>query len=545
MRRFFIPLFLLLGSLIIAVPLTAEDSARLTPSSTYTPSTPSPEGTLPATPTALPSPVRLGGPTATLIPSASALPSPVQPILASPSWTPTPYGYDRTPIPSPTWVPSPTWTRIPEMPISIGEEIEAEMPPGQFEIRYRFAGEAGDAILARLVTPENMAGRTHLTLIDLTEGRVRNDWSAPTENVTQLIAILPRTGDFDLLVQDAYGTRHRESLPYALAISRLEPETVAIGESVEGVLTPGKPADIYAFEGEAGERIAITLKPETFAPFLSLTQDPPVEWLWLLQSSSPTTGIAAQIGPYRLPESGRYLVLARSLGAKPQGSYTLSIERIEPAAITYGASVEGEIAAGEGAAYYAFEGRYGDIIDASVYADGDAILYLHLDSARGSASMGEIVADPQRVLVYDDDSGRGDEPEISRYLLPEDGIYLLRVAAYVPGKALSYTLNLDLNAYAKLDEGPVQVPLSKPGVPALPFDVEAGEKVRLIVESVEGANLPGMWVEHRGMMLVNFPSSSLDRLAVDFVAQADGRHLVILSRESAAGGVVEVTLERD
>jgi len=135
------------------------------------------------------------------------------------------------------------------------------------------------------------------------------------------------TGDYTLDLQRSAGN------PQADAASR-DIVSLRLGESASGELLAadvtsdtGTFEDAWAFTGEAGDSLRISLRSSEFDTFLRLIT-PSGETIENDDFESSLSESAIEI---TLPESGRYRVVATSYSAATEGAYTLSVTPLEQA----------------------------------------------------------------------------------------------------------------------------------------------------------------------------------------------------------------------
>lgn len=444
---------------------------------------------------------------------------------------PTPMYITATP-PSPA---TPTLAALVPIPIEIGEMAHGTLPPGEYLQQYRFDGTAGQVVALRLTSPHVASMR--LFLQD-DAGNELSDWDTAREGGINLVHSLPRTGPYQVIINA--GAVADRSTEYTLQTAALPIKPIAYGESVEAAVRPETPASVFSFDGGEGDLVVLTLDGMGFIPFLVLEVENGQAYRQLTTGGAflqRRYGGVAHIGPLTLPLTGHYRAIARALGGAPKGLYTFTLEKIAPVVLDYGATVEGELTAAAPAAYYAFEGAYGDIIDIQVFsenggANADTVLTLY--------------GGPQlQQLAYDDDSGQGFDPEIMRYLLTQDGTYIIAVRPFTRGDTAAFTLSLARDSGSALDAGPQRVRMDKPPNSAtLTFEGRAGETVRLVLEVLRGVNTPMVQVTQRGVTLLSLSATSSRRLASDFVVPDDGIVLVQLESGGYSEGIMEVSIER-
>jgi len=112
-------------------------------------------------------------------------------------------------------------------------------------------------------------------------------------------------------------------------LGRMRLPSITAGQSVNGRLSSGdfvrsdddSYADGYAYQGQAGERITVTLRSSAFDSWL-VFDDPngPMQE----HDDDSAGGNDSQV-TVTLPHAGRYVIIANSIGARATGPYTLTV----------------------------------------------------------------------------------------------------------------------------------------------------------------------------------------------------------------------------
>src|SRR5262249_16273124 len=139
---------------------------------------------------------------------------------------------------------------------------------------------------------------------------------------------------------------------------------INIGDIVQGTLTNDHPTIGYTFNGQAGQMIIITQTSSDFDCYLTLN-DSNGNMLTSDDDSGEDTN--AQIGPYALPATGSYTIVADSYdnnsgSGMGTGSFTLSLMPVTVKNIEYTQMVNGNLTTTENNAIYSFHGQGGDTI---------------------------------------------------------------------------------------------------------------------------------------------------------------------------------------
>ena len=148
-------------------------------------------------------------------------------------------------------------------------------------------------------------------------------------------------------------------------------------------------------------------------------------------------------------------------------------------------------------------------------------------------------------LIRDDDSGAGFDPEIQRFVLPEDGAYLVLVRPYIIGDNGEVSVFVEGSALPSLDEGPQVARISdKQAQDTVVFEGVAGEKVLLSARvRVNGASEPRIEVWQGDHMLASNSIGNVTRLILEFVVLDDGPVRVVLTGDYYNSAVIEFSVE--
>ena len=200
--------------------------------------------------------------------------------------------------------------------ISYGQTVTGQISSIRRAERWAFQGTAGDVVI---VTMEGTGGEldTFLVLLDPNGDEIAyNDDSGPSLN-SRLYSQLPESGTYTIVA-----SRYSGSGSYTLTLERARVRPISAGQTVSGQLPPANPHEFWAFEGEAGDRVTITLERTdgSFQPALWLLGPEGNE----LTFSEEASGGRASIVSYPLPIDGSYVIVAGAAGGR--GGYRLTLE---------------------------------------------------------------------------------------------------------------------------------------------------------------------------------------------------------------------------
>lgn len=445
-----------------------------------------------------------------------------------------------TPVLFPTW----TWTPTPlstfgvistDQTIEMGQEVFGVLENSAPSARYRFGGQQGQVVFVTVI-PENYNYGFNVYLESLAGYQIYPIYQIANTYLFTLSEI----GDFWIVVNTYAGSDFQWRVGYRLKIAMPEERSITYNETVEDVLLAEQPVNIYRFAGEQGDQIYISVDAKQINTTVNIAQQDVYGNRIQLTSSQYAPSIyregRSQIDLFTLPTSSDYFIEVYNQYSGVDGEISVTLGRVSPTRIQYGDVIEAEFGAGDHAHYYSFAGEYGDTIDIQVISGDGLDTYLTLSDS-SSPSM----------LMIDDDSGAGYDPEILRYFVYQRGTYTIQVQPFSPGSTGSYRLLVDYSKGYVLSEDPQPVQLDKTGGASLIFEVEAGETIRLNVRSVFGA-VPYITVSQRDFNILNLSPGDVPEISVDFRAPNAGVVVVRVDRNYTAtrfgSRIAEVWIER-
>lgn len=228
------------------------------------------------------------------------------------------------------------------------------------------------------------------------------------------------------------------------------PSPIALNASVGGSLSDGDcnsprrsggKADLYTFNGTAGQRVTISLNSANFDAYLFLV-GPGGN---VLREDDDSGGNRnSRISDFTLPSSGVYTVEATAYYSYGRGSYSISVATSSGSGgcasspIAANASVGGSLSDGD--------------CNSTRRADRKADLYTFSGSAgqRVTITMSSSSFDTYLILARtggeslreDDDGGGGTNSRIADFTLPSTGSYTIEATAYASGGRGAYAVAL-------------------------------------------------------------------------------------------------------
>ena len=351
--------------------------------------------------------------------------------------------------------------------IRLGGEAKGELGAGDPEQdqggaydAYVFRARAGDRLAISLASeafdPVVRVGRVERGG-DFEELAMNDD--APGGGLdSRLIFTAPDGGDY---VIRATGLAPESAGAYTLKLEEgpaaAPAAAIAVGDTVQGELTAedgvndqGAHADVYRFQGRAGQRIAALLSSEAFDTYLELFRETEGGRVSIAEDDDGAgEGTNSRLAA-TLEDAGTYVIEARAF-SDGVGAYTLSLTETAPpppaTPLAFDETVQGEITAedakaDDGKAYdaYGFSGAAKQRVQIIVRS-GDFDSYVEI---------GRPGEDWEALASDDDGLGEGLDSRLN-FTLPDDGDYVIRAMPLATdGKGL-YSIQL-------INRGPEPLP---------------------------------------------------------------------------------------
>lgn len=302
-------------------------------------------------------------------------------------------------------------------------------------------------------------------------------------------------------------------------------------------VSASQPENRITIDGQEGETIIISLTSPDFDTYLILEDDQGNE---LAFNDDGGDGLNSRIGPFILPYSGSYTVVATSYayatgGEAVGGAFEVSVARAVTQSLAFDTTVSATFDATTTDQIYTFDVAAGDVIEVTVTSGGSIDTQLSL-------------LDPSGMEVFfDDDSGAGLDPEILGYVAAASGTYTLSLNAYNAGDVGTVELLAARTVAPTLDDGPQRINLnSLEPTATLSVMGTAGETISLVIERVE--DVPGnlfVSVSQNGVQLLSYSTSSLPQsISLPFEVTADGPMTILIEDYSGAASTLDVSVSR-
>jgi hypothetical protein len=246
-------------------------------------------------------------------------------------------------------------------------------------------------------------------------------------------------------------------------------ESITPGTPVEGKYA-GEPV-AYTIEASRGQLVIASMESDDLDSYLTLTEDG--EELATDDDSGTDynallTFVAQADGPVTIEASTLF-------SSGETGAFTLSVDVLDPvaAALDEPATLEPESA--ESTHVYAvFEGTAGTVVNLSAVSSSDDDIALNLIGVNAAEIDG------------DDDDGPANNPLLRRVVLPDDGLYLVRIGQAFSEEPLTGAVELLVETTEPLYLSDTPQPLvlgdgeGQIGTEVYTIDVEAGKTYRFI-----------------------------------------------------------------
>lgn len=410
--------------------------------------------------------------------------------------------------------------------LEYGETVEDELTTETPALEFTFTGAEGDSVVITLISDDF---DTYLTLLDADGNEVAyDDDSAGSLDSRIGPFTLPADGDYTIVAQ-SYAYRNGSGAgtgDFSLTLDTFETEMIEYGETVEGTLTTTAPDAFFSFTASEGDTVLIRQSSDDFDSYLTLT-DP--DGYQLITNDDGGGNLNSLIGPYTLPQDGTYLITASSLSGSSAGDFVLSLERAELQTLEYGDTVTVEFDRNSTVAYFTFEANANDVIDVEVDGDIDTNLTLN---------------DPYNYrLAFDEDGGRGNNPELVGVVLNQAGTYTLLLQAPYGGEG-SVELTVTRGEVPSLNDGPQTLTFnSSQTTRTLTYTGEAGDVIRVSVSVVSGADAsPSVDVAQDGTSLAYMNASTVQNLSAIITIPEDGELVITVSEYSYSNRTLEVAI---
>jgi len=335
-------------------------------------------------------------------------------------------------------------------PVTIGEETRGRLnsdsatsDSGAPADLYRFSGRAGQRVA---ITMKADGFDTYLELFDANHNSLATDDDSAGDLNARLTHTLAEDGDY-LIEARAFSSGEG---PYTLNIEEIAPppppSAIAFGQTVEGELTnsdatddDGRRYDAFVFSGTEGQRIQAVMRSGDFDAYLQLGENGEEFSEIASDDDGLGQGTDARL-IFTLPETGEYVLRARSWSRDAKGLYALELQDLggepSPGSLLIGSTVRARLTE---RASITDEGIYYDAYRFKAKADEKLRFTLIASSFDAVVEVGE-EKDGDYFKLEEDDDGLSDTHARLNWTAPRDGSYVLRARSFGSNSTGDYVL---------------------------------------------------------------------------------------------------------
>ena len=410
-------------------------------------------------------------------------------------------------------------------PIAVGDTVDGELTADAPSAVYSFEGTEGSIVQITLVSDEF---DPYLVLADSDENTLATDDDGAGDLDSRIVFTIPADGEYLITATSFAAQNGLEGAvgAYTLSLSESQTETIEYGETVEGTLAGDVLSQIFNFTAAPGDSVIIVMESDDFDSYLRLNDPSGFE---VAYNDDGAGNLNSRIGPLSLSDGGVYSIVASSLSGSSTGSFRLSLQSAQVEPVTVGEPVSGELTTAHSAAYFTLEANAGDTISVSVTSDADTNV---------------AVTDPNNYQVgFDEDGGKGNNPEITELVLTTDGTYTIVVSSPFQ-EAGEFTLLVERAELPSLNDGPVTLSFnSTTTTRVVQYTAEAGEPIRITVTSVNGNQIsPTIDAQQNGSSVLYGNANYVTELSAVFEPSASGDITFTISDYSYDNRQVEVRI---
>ncbi|WP_433952591.1 PPC domain-containing protein [Brevundimonas diminuta] len=335
-------------------------------------------------------------------------------------------------------------------PVTIGEETRGRLnsdsatsDSGAPADLYRFSGRAGQRVA---ITMKADGFNTYLELFDANHNSLATDDDSAGDLNARLTHTLAEDGDY-LIEARAFSSGEG---PYTLNIEEIAPppppSAIAFGQTVEGELTDsdatdddGRRYDAFVFSGTEGQRIQAVMRSGDFDAYLQLGENGEEFSEIASDDDGLGQGTDARL-IFTLPETGEYVLRARSWSRDAKGLYALELQDLggepSPGSLLIGSTVRARLTE---RASITDEGIYYDAYHFKAKADEKLRFTLIASSFDAVVEVGE-EKDGDYFKLEEDDDSLSDTHARLNWTAPRDGSYVLRARSFGSNSTGDYVL---------------------------------------------------------------------------------------------------------
>jgi len=415
--------------------------------------------------------------------------------------------------------------------LALGDEVTGEISDDERAFAYTITLEE-DAQIVAILSAEDFD--CYLTLLDEDGEEIAFDDDG-AGNLDSQITYSAEAGTY-MLVAQSYSYRNGSGAgiagDFTLSLNQRVVNSIEYGDRLEGEITgddelaDGNIGFAYTFMGSTGDVIVAEHFSGDYDSYLLLE----LNGSQLSYNDDGAGNLDSRLGPFTLPDDGEYTLIVRSLGGDDTGTFEVTLNTIASVTLEFAEKTTAELTSDTDVLYFQFEASVGDIISVQVDSEVDTNLS---------------ISDPSNYTVTsDEDSGSGNNPEISEFSLSSDGLYTLIIRATETGEG-PVEVVVDRAEVPTLNEGPQTLAFSSTTFTrTLVFDAEGDVQYRITFELIDGDfGSPSIDITQDDVSLGYTSTSRVQRLSIDITPDSDGEVVLRTSDYSYANIEYQVTLE--
>lgn len=404
--------------------------------------------------------------------------------------------------------------------IEVGDTVEGELTESQGVAFYTLELDERAALQITMLAPDFDA---YLVLLDEDGEEIATDDDSAGSLNAQLSVTLS-AGTYTIAAQSYgyYRVERATAGDFTLTLEEFQINQIEYTQTIEGTLTATQTEAHYVFSGQAGDVIIISQDSADFDSYLILE----LNGSEVTRNDDGGEGLNSKIGPYVLPTTGEYTIIATSYTRSSTGDYTLSLLPIELIEIEKDEPVEASFTRTNQTLYLSFEAEIGDILD--ILVDGEFEVNLS-------------VKDSNEYIVAETTNTNS----LNAIVIDTQGTHLLEINPASGTEIGEFSVQLTDTILPSLNESPQIFELGANSYQQLvTLDVKAGDSYRLIVNVLDGeAASPSIYIAQDGTSFISQNTSGVSRISADFTATSTGTLLITISEYSYELREIEVIAE--
>jgi hypothetical protein len=217
---------------------------------------------------------------------------------------------------------------------------------------------------------------------------------------------------------------------------------IKMGDVVAGTLVADSGGDSYVISLSAGDIISVAVDSDVFDAVVYVNDAAGTELAYEDYGGEGNNALALFIAP----ADGDYTIVAAGWSSSAEGDYTVSVVGIVPDMLAYDSSVDASYV-DEVSHYFVLDGMAGDVIN--IFADSgeqDMDMEFTLYNLAGET------------LATNSDGSAGVDPAIVRFLVPENGKYVLESSSWFDELVTGVlTVTVETTKLLQVDAGPITI----------------------------------------------------------------------------------------